>query len=149
MLAQTRGKERIDVYLQVDKLRAESERDEYRLLLKERLNNKTLQYIIGEVDFMGIRLNVDKTVLIPRPETEQLIEKALERLKSQNGKACKILDVGTGSGNMAIALAKFLPAAIITAIDVSAEIIAIAKANAVKNEVAERIEFYVHNIKSD
>lgn len=149
LLAHTLGKERIDLYLQFDKLLSESEKDEYRSLLKERLNNKPLQYIIGEVDFMGIRLNVDKNVLIPRPETEQLIEKALERLKSDNGKAFKILDVGTGSGNMAIALAKFLPAAIITAIDVSAEIIAIAKANAVKNEVADRIEFFVHNIKSD
>ena len=149
LLAHTLGKERIDLYLQFDYLLSESEKDEYRSLLKERLNNKPLQYIIGEVDFMGIRLNVDKNVLIPRPETEQLVEIALERLKSDNGKPFKILDVGTGSGNIAIALAKFLPAAIITAIDVSAKIIAVAKGNAEKNEVADRIEFLVHNIKSD
>jgi len=149
LLAHSLGKERIDLYLQFDYLLSESEKDEYRSLIKERLNNKPLQYIIGEVDFMGIRLNVDKNVLIPRPETEQLVEIALERLKSNNGKPFKILDVGTGSGNIAIALAKFLPAAIITAIDVSAKIIAVAKGNAEKNEVADRIEFFVHNIKSD
>jgi len=149
LLAHTLCKERIDLYLQFDKLLSESEKDEYRSLLKERLNNKPLQYIIGKTDFMGIRLNVDKNVLIPRPETEQLVEKALERLKEHNGKALKILDVGTGSGNIAIALAKFLPAAIITAIDVSAKIIAVAKKNAEENEVADRIEFFVHNIKSD
>ena len=149
LLAHTLGKERLELYLQLDRMLSESETGEYRSLLKERLNNKPLQYIIGEVDFMGFRLNVDKTVLIPRPETEQLVEIALERLKSHNGKALKILDIGTGSGNIAIALAKFLPDAIITAIDVSANIIAVAKQNAEENEVADRIEFFVHNIKSD
>ena len=149
LLAHTLSKKRIELYLQFDRLLTESETDEYRSLLKERLNSKPLQYIIGEVDFMGIRLNVDKNVLIPRPETEQLVEIALERLKSHNGKALKILDVGTGSGNIAIALAKFLPAAVVTAIDLSAEAIDVAKQNAEENEVADRIEFFVHNIKSD
>ena len=149
LLAHILGKGRIELYLQFDKLLSESEKDGYRSLLKERLNNKPLQYIIGEVDFMGIRLSVDKNVLIPRPETEQLVEIALERLKSHNGKALKILDVGTGSGNIAIALAKFLPAAVITAIDVSAKIIAVAKKNAEENTVADRIDFFVHDIKSD
>ena len=149
LLAHTLGKERIELYLQFDRLLTESETDKYRSLIKERVNKKPLQYIIGETDFMGIRLELDENVLIPRPETEQLVEVALERLKAHNGKAIKILDVGTGSGNIAIALAKFLPAASITAIEISEKAIAIATRNAEQNEVANRIKFLVHDIKSD
>ncbi len=149
LLAHTLGKERIGLYLQYDRLLTEPETDEYRSLLKERVNNKPLQYIIGEVDFMGIKLKVDENVLIPRPETEQLVEIALERLKSHDGKALKILDIGTGSGNIAIALAKFLPSVMITATDVSETALNIAKKNAEGNGVSEKIEFVVHDIKSD
>ena len=108
LLAHTLGTKRIELYLQFDRILTKSETDKYRSLVKERMNNKPLQYIIGETDFMGIRLEVDENVLIPRPETEQLVEIALERLKSRNGKALKILDVGTGSGNIAIAAIQFL-----------------------------------------
>ena len=149
LLAHTLGKERIELYLQFDRLLTESETDKYRSLIKERMKNKPLQYIIGEADFMGIRLELDENVLIPRPETEQLVEVALERLKAHNGKAIKILDVGTGSGNIAIALAIFLPAASITAIEISEKAIAMATRNAEQNEVANRIKFLVHDIKSD
>ena len=149
LLAHTLGKERIELYLQFDRLLTESETDKYRSLIKERVNKKPLQYIIGETDFMGIRLELDENVLIPRPETEQLVEVALERLKAHNGKAIKILDVGTGSGNIAIALAKFLPAVMITALEISERAIAIATRNAEQNEVANRIKFLVHDIKSD
>ena len=149
LLAHTLGKERIELYLQFDRLLTKSETDEYRSLIKERVKNKPLQYIIGEADFMGIRLELDENVLIPRPETEQLVEVALERLKAHNGKAIKILDVGTGSGNIAIALAKFLPAASITAIEISERAIAIATRNAELNEVADKINFIIHDIKSD
>ena len=149
LLAHTLGKERIELYLQFDRMLTESETDEYRSLIKERVSNKPLQYIIGEADFMGIRLELDENVLIPRPETEQLVEVALERLKAHNGKAIKILDVGTGSGNIAIALAKFLPAATITAIEISERAIAVATRNAEQNEVADKINFIIHDIKSD
>ena len=149
LLAHTLGKERIELYLQFDRLLTESETDKYRSLIKERVKNKPLQYIIGEADFMGIRLELDENVLIPRPETEQLVEVALERLKVHNGKAIKILDVGTGSGNIAIALAKFLPAASITALEISEKAIAMATRNAEQNELADRIKFLVHDIKSD
>ena len=149
LLAHTLGNERIELYLQFERLLTKSETDEYRSLLKERVNNKPLQYIIGEVDFMGIKIKVNENVLIPRPETEQLVEIALERIKSQNGKALKILDVGTGSGNIAIALAKFLPSVMIMAIDASEKAIDVAKKNAERIGVSEKIEFVLHDIKSD
>ncbi|TFB13715.1 peptide chain release factor N(5)-glutamine methyltransferase [Candidatus Marinimicrobia bacterium MT.SAG.4] len=149
LLAHTLGKKRIELYLQFDRLLTKSETDAYRSLIRERVKNKPLQYIIGETDFMGIKIEVDENVLIPRPETEQLVELALERLKTHNGRAIKILDVGTGSGNIAIALAKFLPAVTITAIEISEKAIAVATRNAEQNEVADRINFIIHDIKSD
>src|SRR5208283_5847519 len=84
-----------------------------------------LQYILGTCNFMGLELKVNPSVLIPRPETEQLVDAALKYFKG--GRA---LDLGTGSGNMAIALAKFVPRSHIVSVDVSAQALEVARANA-------------------
>ena len=103
-----------------------------------------LQYILGTCNFMGLELAVNPGVLIPRPETEQLVEAALKYFKS--GRA---LDLGTGSGNIAIALAKFVPQSQIVAVDISAQALEIAKINARQHMVDNRIEFIQGDILSD
>lgn len=149
LLSHALGNRRIDLYLQFDRLLSSSESTHFKSLLKERLDHKPLQYITGETEFMGFSLLVDENVLIPRPETEQLVEKAIELLQNVNTAPLKVLDVGTGSGNIAIALAKFLPSVEVTAIDISEAAIKIAKENAEKNGVSDSIKLLVYDFNSD
>ncbi|QED36379.1 peptide chain release factor N(5)-glutamine methyltransferase [Antarcticibacterium arcticum] len=103
----------------------------------ERLSHhEPIQYIIGKTEFFGLPFIVDPNVLIPRPETEELVSWILEDVKKREKKEISILDIGTGSGCIAISLARNLPAATVTAIDVSAAAIEIAKTNAQLNNVA-------------
>ncbi len=106
----------------------DSAREEFMHLLGRRLTHEPLQYIVGETEFMGMALSVDRRVLIPRPETELLVESALVAARRWN-RSIAILDVGTGSGNIAVALGKFLPESSITAVDASADALAVAAAN--------------------
>lgn len=149
LLSHALGNQRIDLYLQYDRVLSKSESINFKSLLKQRLDHKPLQYITGEAEFMGLSLNVDENVLIPRPETEQLVEKAIELLQNVNKNLIKVLDVGTGSGNIAIAIAKYLPLATVTAIDVSESVIKMAKKNAERNGVGDRIKFLVFDLTSD
>ena len=102
-----------------------------------------LQYILGTCNFMGLELAVNPSVLIPRPETEQLVDAALKCFKG--GQA---LDLGTGCGNIAIALAKFVPESQIISVDISAQALDVARANAKRHGVDNRIHFVQANIKS-
>lgn len=149
LLSHALGNRRIDLYLQFDRLLSSSESVHYKSLLQQRLDHKPLQYIIGETEFMGLSLLVNENVLIPRPETEQLVEKAIKMLENSSSAPLKVLDVGTGSGNIAIALAKFLPSVEVTAIDVSEAAINLAKENADKNDVSDKINFLVFDLNSD
>ncbi|NTW49419.1 MAG: peptide chain release factor N(5)-glutamine methyltransferase, partial [Chlorobiales bacterium] len=107
-----------------------------------RLKGEPLQYITGEQEFFGYPFFVDRHVLIPRPETELLVEAAIEALESiSKEEELRILDIGTGSGCIGITLAKKLPNARITAIDLSGDALGVARKNAEKNEVSERITF--------
>jgi release factor glutamine methyltransferase len=111
----------------------------YAGLLERRRRGEPIQYITGETEFYGLPFHVDHNVLIPRPETEHLVEKVLN-LASQFGQP-RIVDVGTGSGAIAIALACKLPTAQITATDLSASALHVARDNAERNRVTERIRF--------
>ena len=111
----------------------------YEELLERRHRGEPIQYITGETEFYGLSLRVTPDVLIPRPETEHLVEKALE--EAVRFHAPRILDVGVGSGAIAVALACKLPQAAITAIDLSSPALAIARQNAQRNGVAGRIRF--------
>ena len=102
---------------------------------------KPIQYIVGETEFYGLPFKVTKDTLIPRPETEELVDWILNETKGEN---LKILDIGTGSGCIAISLAKNLPKAIVYALDVSNEALKIAKKNAELNDVT--VKFIKHNI---
>jgi release factor glutamine methyltransferase len=111
----------------------------YYALLERRLAGEPIQYIIGEAEFYGLPFYVNRDVLIPRPETEHMVEKVLAL--AANFERPRIVDVGTGSGAIAIALAHELPGALITAVDVSAAALAIARGNAERNSVGDRIRF--------
>ena len=120
-------------------------------LIERRLAGEPIQYIAGEAEFYGLPFHVNRDVLIPRPETEHLVEKAIalaEKLRLAGAipgpriPSLRIVDVGTGSGAIAVALAHALPFAEITATDISPAALAVAKENAASNGVADRICFF-------
>jgi release factor glutamine methyltransferase len=111
----------------------------YYALIERRLGGEPIQYITGETEFYGLPFHVDRNVLIPRPETEHLVEKVLSL--AAGFEKPRIVDVGTGSGAIAIALAQKLPAAQLTAIDISPAASAVARANAKRNHVADQVRF--------
>jgi release factor glutamine methyltransferase len=110
----------------------------YEDAIARRLRHEPIQYITGQQEFYGLSFHVTPAVLIPRPETEHLIEAVLNLLPSNQ--PVKIADIGTGSGAIAIALAIHLPKAAITALDISVEAIAVARRNAETHKVADRIK---------
>ncbi len=111
----------------------------YYALLSRRLAGEPIQYITGETEFYGLPFRVDSSVLIPRPETEHLVEKVLSL--AETFPHPRILDVGTGSGAIAIALAHKVSSAQLTAIDLSPQALVVARANAEQNAVTARIRF--------
>ncbi len=109
-------------------------------LVERRLFGEPIQYITGDAEFYGLPFHVNRDVLIPRPETEHLVEKAIA-LAAEFARP-RIVDVGTGSGAIAVALAHALPFAEITATDISPAALAVAKENAAGNGVADRVRFH-------
>lgn len=135
---------RLDLYLKFDRPLAEEEVVKYRDWISRRGKFEPLQYITGSVEFYGLSFNVSRDVLIPRPETEILVETILNLYKDKSD--LKILDIGTGSGNIPIVLAKNMSDVEITTIDVSENAIGIAKQNASLNEVESKIKFICSDV---
>lgn len=104
----------------------------FRTILSELKKHKPIQYILGNTEFYGLKIRVNEHVLIPRPETEELVEQILQDTKGKGG--LNIFDIGTGSGCIAIALKKYLPDATVSAIDISEEALLVAKQNAILNQ---------------
>lgn len=115
-------------------------------ILKRRISGEPLQYILGKTEFMGCAFKVDRRALIPRPETEILVESALRELKASGIARPKILDLGTGSGCIAVSIAKLFPRAIVWAADISAQALSLAGENARLNKV--KIKFLQTDIFS-
>jgi release factor glutamine methyltransferase len=138
---------RLDLYLSYDRPLNVSEVNIYRELIKRRSKSEPLQYILGKVEFYGLEFNINSSVLIPRQETEILIETIINSLNKED--EVKILDIGAGSGNISVSLAKHLPGAKITSTDTSKPALEIALANAKFHNVSERIKFIEHDITSD
>lgn len=136
---------RVDLYLNYERPLTAEELTRFKELIQRRLQHEPLQYILGETEFYSLNFRVNRNVLIPRPETEILVETVLKicREKFNSAKAVTVLEIGAGSGCIAVALAKHLPMARITAIDVSEAALATATENARFHEVAERIQFQV------
>jgi len=137
------GLSRTDLITQPERQLSVAEAKQYRQLIIRRERSEPIQYITGEREFYGLRFVVTPDVLIPRPETEHLVEAALERIPPDE--LLRIADVGTGSGAIAVALAVARPLARMTAVDISTAALEIARQNAAAHQVAERINF----IKAD
>lgn len=135
LLCAATGLDRVGLYLNFDKPMSDEELAAYRALVGRRAKREPLQHILGSQEFDGLSFEVCPAVLIPRHDTETLIEQALQHAPSPRS----ILDIGTGSGCIAIALAKRVPEATVTAVDLSPEALAVARRNAEQHGVA--IEF--------
>jgi release factor glutamine methyltransferase len=140
LLMFTVGCDRAYLYAHPERELSADEQSRYDHALGERSRGVPAQYITGHQEFWGMDLIVSPAVLIPRPETEHLIETVLQLARS--GPHLKIADVGTGSGCIALALAKELPPAEIHAIDISPEALEVARANAARHQLTDRVRFH-------
>jgi len=153
LLMHVLGRDRAWLYAHPEvELDAET-RERYFSLIARRASGIPTQYLTGHQEFWGLDFEVNPDVLIPRPETEHVIEVAIERLGAasaagspRRNEAFRIADVGTGSGCIAIALAHEFPAAQIVATDISASALEVASRNAARHEVSSRIEFVESNL---
>jgi release factor glutamine methyltransferase len=142
LLAATLSLSRVELYTNYDRPLQKEEVDRFRELLRRRAMREPVAYILGRREFWSLDFEVDRRVLIPRPETETLVEAALEVLGTlSNGSVPAILDLGTGSGALAIALAVEIPALRVVATDIAAAALEVAPRNALRHEVADRIDF--------
>jgi len=125
------------------KLLKEKYKENFEDVLKKIENNYPIQYLIGTVDFYNVELNVNENVLIPRFETEYLVEKIIKYIKKLNLNNASVLDIGCGSGAISIALKKAISTLQVTALDISTKALEVTKENAIKNNVV------INTIKMD
>lgn len=165
LLAHAMGQKRLQLYLRFDQPVADDELTRFRELVRRRLQREPVQYIVGSTEFFGMEFAVSPAVLIPRPETEHLVEAVIDRVRANAGageadggveeadggtrekeSGLRILDIGTGSGIIAVVLAVKLARARVTAVDVSEAALDVARGNAASGNVAERIDFMTLDI---
>lgn len=135
--------DRLYILLNLERTLSKDEEKLFNEFINERLNNRPIAYIVGNREFMGLDFYVQEGVLIPRPDTEVLVEEVIELGKNKG--PINILDIGTGSGAITVSLAKYLENAKVTSVDISEIALEIGKRNATSNNVDDRITF----IKSD
>jgi release factor glutamine methyltransferase len=142
LLAHALQLQRIQIYTNFDKPLGAQEVAAFRSFFERRLQHEPLQYIVGSTNFMGLQFTVKPGVLIPRPETETLIEQFVFECKNYSQEnPVEILEIGTGSGNIAVSIAKYIKNAYITAIDISETALKLAWENARFHHVEDRIDF--------
>lgn len=146
MLASILGIKRLDLYLQHDRPVSENELEQFRVAVRRRLRQEPVQYIVGDAQFRDLLLRVDRRVLIPRPETEQLVGAVLRQVEGRTGLTA--VDLGTGSGAIALSLAAEAGDVFvrILATDLSADAIDVARANAERLGLADKVEFRVGDL---
>lgn len=143
LLAHVLATRRLKLYMEPERPSTELERATFRELVERAAKHEPVDYLIGSAPFFSMTLEVNRSVLIPRPSTEALVEHVLQHARRTPGfHNPRIADIGTGSGAIAIALAKNLPAASVVATDVSEAALQLATHNAKQHEVAERITFH-------
>jgi len=156
LLLRVIGRERVWLYSHPEEQLPSEQVEQYETLLERRIAGEPTQHLVGKQEFWGLDFEVTPDVLIPRPETEHLVEVALDRLAVRDvranrrtnfdGEGFTFIDVGTGSGCIAVALAKEFPAAAIHATDISAAALAIAKQNAARLMPGTPIQFHQANL---
>jgi release factor glutamine methyltransferase len=144
LMAHALGRKRIELYLDFDRDLSKTELEPLRELVKRRSDGEPLQHLLGTVEFCGLTFLCDKRALVPRPETEQLVE-LLVADYMQNPKS-RVVDVGTGSGVIALSLASKFPEAKLFAVDVSDEALALAQENAARLNLSDRLLFLKSNL---
>ena len=147
MLGSVLGLSRINLYMEFERPLTVNERDSFRSLYKRRLSHEPLQHLIGNTDFREINVKTDRRALIPRSETELLVEIALEFLKKCD--APVVADIGTGSGVIALSLAFEIPKSHVVALDISDEALRLAAENACILGLEEQITFVLSNMLDD
>src|SRR5947199_1066789 len=143
LVAYVLGRTRIELYLEFERELTEAELAPLREMVTRRAQGEPLQHLLGTVEFCGLIFLCDKRAMVPRPETEELVE--FLKSEIQNPKS-KILDVGTGSGVIALSLAAEFPEAQIVALDISNDALALAQANAARLSLAARVRFLKSNL---
>jgi release factor glutamine methyltransferase len=137
LMAHALGRKRIELYLDFERELTETELGPLRELVKRRSEGEPLQHLLGTIEFCGLTFLCDKRAMVPRPETEQLLELVESRIKNRES---RIVDVGTGSGVIAITLAAKFPEAKILAVDVSDDALALAQENAAMLNLRDRVQ---------
>lgn len=143
LLARVLGLPKVQLYVQFDRAVGEAELGEYRELVRRRAHHEPVAYILGEKEFYGLKIKTTPAALIPRPETEHLVDEAARLAKSLwPGQALRLADIGCGTGCLALALATALPGAEVAATDISPEALALARENGEALGLAGRVTFY-------
>ena len=138
LMAHALRRKRIELYLDFERALTETELAPLRGLVKRRSEGEPLQHLLGTVEFCGLTFLCDKRALVPRPETEQLVEFVESRIENRQ---LRIVDVGTGSGVIALSLAAKIPEAKVLGVDVSEDALALAQENAARLNMSERVQF--------
>lgn len=142
LLAHVLGVERLKLYMDPDRPASELERAAFRGLVERAVQHEPVDYLVGQAPFFSMMLTVNPSVLVPRPSTETVVEHVVQHARRTPGfHSPSIVDIGTGSGAIAIALAKHVPGCHVTATDVSDAALEVAKQNAAEQGVADRVEF--------
>ena len=142
LLAHALNMPRLKLYLNFERVLNEAELNTVREMVRRRAAREPLQHITGGTSFCGLEMKCSRAALVPRPETELLAERAWQFLSTLNSQPSTALDLGTGTGCIAIAVAKRSPGATIHAVDVSPDALMLARANAAANQVSDQITFH-------
>ena len=145
LLAHALGRTRMELYLEFERNLSDDELKPLRELVKRRGQGEPLQHLLGTIEFCGQTFLIDKRAMVPRPETEELVELLKSEIRSQKSDF-RMIDVGTGSGVIALSLAKQFPEADVHAVDVSEDALALARENAARLGLSDRVRFQKNNL---